>query len=81
MTKLRLIDIDDTLDERERALVEHLERGPKVEWTTPLVIPLRSSWWSQAREFVSVYRLYRKQHGRRYSARIAWSIAFLGTPF
>jgi hypothetical protein len=44
MTKLRLIDIDDTLDERERALVEHLEG---VTWTTPLVIPLRSSWWSR----------------------------------
>jgi hypothetical protein len=78
MTKLRLIDIDDTLDERERALVEHLEG---VTWTTPLVIPLRSSWWSRLVEFAQTYRLYRKQHGRRYSARIAWSIAFLGTPF
>jgi hypothetical protein len=26
-------------------LVDHIERGP--EWTTPLVIPLRSSWWSR----------------------------------
>jgi hypothetical protein len=47
MTKLRAVDIDDTLDERERALVEYLERSPKVTWTTPLVIPLRSSWWSR----------------------------------
>jgi hypothetical protein len=61
------------------ALVNHIERGP--EWTTPLVIPLRSSWWSRLVEFAQTYRLYRKQHGRRYSARIAWSIAFLGTPF
>jgi hypothetical protein len=77
VTKLSLVELQ--LDERERALVEHIERGP--EWTTPLVIPLRSSWWSRLVEFAQTYRLYRKQHGRRYSARIAWSIAFLGTPF
>jgi hypothetical protein len=78
MTKLRLIDIDDTLDERERALVEHLEG---VTWTTPLVIPLRSSWWSRLVEFANVYRAYRVGNGRRYSARIAWGIAFRGLPF
>jgi hypothetical protein len=52
VTKLRLIDIDDTLDERERALVEHLERSPKVTWATPLVIPLRSSWWSRLVDWI-----------------------------
>jgi hypothetical protein len=60
-------------------LIAHLERGP--EWTTPLVIPLRSSWWSKAREFVSVYRAYRVANGRRYSLWIAWQIAVRGTPF
>jgi hypothetical protein len=76
MTKLSLVELQ--LDERERALVEHIEG---VTWTTPLVIPLRSSWWSRLVEFAQTYRLYRKQHGRRYSARIAYGIAFRGLPF
>jgi hypothetical protein len=79
MTKLSLVELDLQLDKRERALVEHLERGP--EWTTPLVIPLRSSWWSRLVEFANVYRAYRVGNGRRYSARIAWGIAFRGLPF
>jgi len=32
-------------------------------------------------EFISVYRLYRRAHGVRHSARIAYGIAFLGLPF
>lgn len=32
-------------------------------------------------EFIQVYRLYRKHWGRMYSTKIAYSIAFLGTPF
>jgi hypothetical protein len=79
MTKLRAVDIDHTLEERAQALVDYLERGP--EWTTPLVIPLRSSWWSRLVEFANVYRAYRVGNGRRYSARIAWGIAFRGLPF
>jgi hypothetical protein len=48
MTKLSLVELQ--LDERERALVNHIERGP--EWTTPLVIPLRSSWWSRLVDWI-----------------------------
>ena len=33
------------------------------------------------REFVTVYRLYRAHHPRRYAARIAYGIAFTGLPF
>mgnify|MGYP007082274249 CR=1 FL=1 len=33
------------------------------------------------REFIAVYMLYRRVHGRRYAARIAWSIVVRGTPF
>lgn len=33
------------------------------------------------REFVDVYRLYRRAHGPRYSAFIAWQIAVKKTPF
>ena len=36
---------------------------------------------SQLREFIDVYRLYRRVHGRRYSFRIAWGCAFRGLPF
>lgn len=32
-------------------------------------------------EFLAVYREYRMHNGRRYSARIAWGIAFRGLPF
>ena len=32
-------------------------------------------------DFVRVYRMYRKQHDRRFAARIAYDIAFNGTPF
>jgi hypothetical protein len=74
MTKLSLVELQ--LDERERALVEHLERGP--EWTTPLVINTRTS---RLREWLTVYREYRPYHGRRYSAFIAFQVAFLRTPF
>lgn len=33
------------------------------------------------REFIAVYRLYRKHHTRRYAARIAYGCAVLGLPF
>jgi hypothetical protein len=78
MTKLKLVEVDERSDE-VRMTYAHLERGP--EWTTPLVIPLRSSWWSRLVEFANVYRAYRVGNGRRYSARIAWGIAFRGLPF
>ncbi len=74
MTKLSLVELQ--LDERERALVEHIERGP--EWTTPLVINTRTS---RLREWLTVYREYRAFHGRRYSAWIAFQVAFRRTPF
>lgn len=32
-------------------------------------------------DFVAVYRMYRRYHGIRYSARIAYGVAFLGLPF
>jgi hypothetical protein len=91
MTKLSLVELDKrrlrdfsslTEQELDSYIRQHSEttaRGP--EWTTPLVIPLRSSWWSRLVEFAQTYRLYRKQHGRRYSAQIAYGIAFLGVPF
>lgn len=33
------------------------------------------------REFISVYRLYRRHNPARYAARIAYGIAFRGLPF
>jgi hypothetical protein len=39
------------------------------------------SFESKAREFVQVYRAYRKAHPRRYALRVAYEIAFLGIPF
>lgn len=36
---------------------------------------------SRLLEFVQVYRLYRHHHDRRIAARIAYDIAFRGTPF
>ena len=36
---------------------------------------------TRIRLFVSVYRMYRKAHTPRYSAGIAWSMAFTGLPF
>jgi hypothetical protein len=52
MTKLSLVDLQ--LDEREREkLLDYLEQErAKVEWTTPLVIPLRSSWWSRLVDWI-----------------------------
>jgi hypothetical protein len=45
---LTVADLDDAINDNETAaLLAHIERGPKVTWTTPLVIPLRSSWWSR----------------------------------
>lgn len=32
-------------------------------------------------DFLSVYRLYRAMHPRRYAARIAYGIAFKRLPF
>jgi hypothetical protein len=32
-------------------------------------------------DFLVVYSQYRAKHSRRYSARIAFGIAFLGLPF
>jgi len=31
--------------------------------------------------FIKLYFLYRKHHGRKYSAQRAWSIAVTGLPF
>lgn len=36
---------------------------------------------SKAREFLAVYRLYRKAHGPVYSARIAYGCVYQGLPF
>lgn len=41
---------DFTLDERERALIEHIERSPapripRIPARGQVVIPLRPSWW------------------------------------
>ena len=33
------------------------------------------------RDFIAVYRLYRKAHGRRYSLTTAWRIAVLKWSF
>ena len=33
------------------------------------------------RDFLSIYRQYRKAHGMIYSARIAYGCAFKGLPF
>lgn len=33
------------------------------------------------REFITVFRLYRRHHGVRYSLRTAWNIAVRGWPF
>jgi hypothetical protein len=32
-------------------------------------------------EFLAIYSQYRPQHSRRYSAQIAWGIAFRGLHF
>jgi hypothetical protein len=49
MTKLKLVEVDERSDE-VRMTYTYLERGP--EWTTPLVIPLRSSWWSRLVDWI-----------------------------
>lgn len=36
---------------------------------------------SRIREFLSVYRSYRKAHPPIYAARIAWGVAFQSLPF
>lgn len=36
---------------------------------------------SRLREFLSVFRLYRRAHTPLYAARIAWSVAVNKTPF
>lgn len=36
---------------------------------------------SRLREFIQLYRLYRRRHGRRYSLRIAYGCAFRQLPF
>ena len=33
------------------------------------------------RDFITIYRLYRKAHGRRYSLQTAWNIAVRGFSF
>lgn len=33
------------------------------------------------RDFLSVYRVYRRAHSRTYAARLAYGIAFQGLPF
>lgn len=33
------------------------------------------------RDFIGLYRLYRKHHGRVYSVRRAYEISFLSIPF
>ena len=37
--------------------------------------------WSRAHEFLTVYRLYRRAHGIRYSLQTAWRIAIVGADF
>ena len=32
-------------------------------------------------DFMSLYRLYRQYHNRKYAAKIAYGIAFRGLPF
>ena len=32
-------------------------------------------------DFLAIYSQYRPQHSRRYSAQIAWGIAFRNLPF
>jgi hypothetical protein len=86
MTKLTLVELDLQLDDRERAVIEHIERGPKIPRPRAPVIPLygpvvidtKPSRW---REFWQTYADYRAFHGRRYSLWIAWQIAVRGTPF
>lgn len=36
---------------------------------------------STAKEFLTVYRLYRSHHSAMYSLRTAWRIAVQGVPF
>jgi len=36
---------------------------------------------SKLKDFVSLYRLYRKHHGRGYALQRAWQIGFKGYPF
>lgn len=36
---------------------------------------------SRLHEFMSLYRLYRKHHPRRYALERAYQIAFTGLPF
>lgn len=36
---------------------------------------------SRIREFIDVYRLYRRVHSRRYALQRAWHIAIQGSPF
>ena len=36
---------------------------------------------STLRDFIETYRLYRHEHGRLYSARIAWGVAVWRLPF
>jgi hypothetical protein len=36
---------------------------------------------SKINDFLSVYRLYRVKHSRRYAARLAYEIAIKGHPF
>ena len=33
------------------------------------------------KEFIAVYRLYKRHNTRRYAARIAYGVAFRGLPF
>jgi hypothetical protein len=74
MTKLHLVEHDNETFEQV-----HIERSP---WPRiPRVVQTKPSLLSKVYEFASVYLLYRKQHGRRYSLRIAYGIAFNGLPF
>ena len=36
---------------------------------------------NELREFVSVFRLYRRHHSITYAARTAWNVAVRGLPF
>jgi hypothetical protein len=48
---------------------------------TPEVLARKEPHMSALRDFIAVYRLYRRHHSIAYAARIAYGCAFRGLPF
>lgn len=68
--------MNDTTRRYPRSLEQAF--GPHTSQTVVEPRP-KMSW--RIREFATVYRIYRHTHSIRYSARIAYGMAFKGLPF